>query len=89
MTRRQKKKNEKHAYWKSYSCYEIFGGDEICWKIHGDPTAEIVCSYCGKYLPMMRGKEDSMELRRYGLFKKKCPQCRCRMDGNYGRFRCV
>lgn len=79
MNKRKRKKAQKYAYWKSISCYEAMGGEYECWVAHGDPICEITCSNCGEYVPMVKGKEESMDFGRFALFKKKCPKCGCRM----------
>lgn len=81
MNKRKRKKMQKHAYWKRVSCYEAMGGEYECWAAHGDPVFEITCSNCGEYIPMVKGKEESVNFERFALFKKKCPCCGCRMDG--------
>ena len=71
---------QRHARWLFVTCYEAMGGEYACWAAHGNPVCEIVCSNCGEYAPMVKGKEESLDVVKYSLLKKKCPKCRCRMD---------
>jgi len=87
MNHRKKKKMQKHARWVFVSCYELMGGDYSCWCAHGNPVAEIVCSNCGESAPMVKGKEESLDVMRYSILKKKCPKCGCRMDAWKRRYR--
>lgn len=79
MNKRKRKKLEKHAKWRFVSCYELMGGDYSLWCAHGNPVAEIVCSHCGGYAPTIKGKEESSDVMKYSLLKKKCPHCGYRM----------
>ena len=81
MNLRQRKKNQKHANWVVITFYEAMGGDYSYWIARGDPVFGIVCSNCHEYAPMVKGKEESLDVMEYSILKKKCPSCGCRMHG--------
>ncbi len=87
MNRRKRKKMQKHARWVFTSCYEMMGGDYECWAAHGNPICEITCSNCGEIAPLERGYEDTYNVVRHSILKKKCPSCGYRMDGWKKRYK--
>ena len=59
--------------WIAVSAFDAFGGDEVTWMAHGNPTAFHYCSECKEQTRIDEfGKE---------ILSNYCPNCGARMKG--------